>query len=713
MSTFEDLRNTRIKKITDLKKKGIDPYPASVIRKQIISQARTLDGKEVSVVGRIMGMRGQGKINFLDLVDESGKIQIVVKHDQVGDLEIKLLPLLDIGDFISVGGKVGKTQAGEISVFAEKIQIICKAIRPMPDKWHGLKDIEERYRKRYIDMLLNPHVVDTLKIRSAAIEAIREYLNKQGFIEVETPTLQPIYGGGFAKPFKTHHNALDKDFYLRISDEMYLKRLIVGGFEKVYEITKVFRNEGIDFDHNPEFTMFEAQIAFEDYRYGMDIIEKIIEYITKKVLGKTSFEYQGIKLDVKSPWQRLSYVDAIEKYTGIKVLDWKTIEQAKQAIRKLDIEEKRMSMLDKMHSLGELISFVFEEKIEENLIQPTIIYDYPVEISPLAKKCDNPNFTQRFEMFAMGSELGNNYSELNDPLDLYQRFIEEKKREKAGFEEAHQTDYDYLTAIEHGFPPTCGIAIGIDRLIMLFTNSSSIKEVIAFPTLRPVDTEDTKSTEQSSIQVNFIQKPINQSNKKDLGISYTKAKELVNQYITDKFTKLHLRESEAIMRTLAKQLGQDVESWGIIGLLHDIDWELTKDNTKLHCIKTAEILKEVGGTDFLIETIQSHGYGQGWGANYYGPPEFEGKERKGLIQHALAAAETLTGLIIASALVQPDKKLTSVKLDSLKKKFKSKNFAANCNRDIMMECEKLGLTLDQFLEIGLKALQEIHEEIGL
>ena len=344
---------------------------------------------------------------------------------------------MDIGDFISVQGEVGKTQAGEVSVFAQDFQIITKAILPLPDKWHGFTDVEERYRKRYLDTILNADVKERIVLRSKIIDAIRDFLTNRGFLEIETPTLQPIYGGGFAKPFSTHHNELDADFFLRISDEMYLKRLIVGGFEKVFEITKVFRNEGIDHDHNPEFTMFEAQIAYQDYAYGMDIIEEIIEFVSLRALGTAEFTYQNIEMSVKRPWARYTMVDSIEKLVNIKPLSWKTVTEAKDAIQKLAIVEKKMKTLKTMKTVGECIAFVFEELVEPKLIQPTIIYDYPTEVSPLAKKGDDPRFTQRFEMFAFGSELGNNYSELNDPIDLKKRFLDEKKREKAGFAEAH------------------------------------------------------------------------------------------------------------------------------------------------------------------------------------------------------------------------------------------------------------------------------------
>ncbi len=485
MATIDDLIKVRLAKIEGLKKIGVNPYPSIAKREHTIQKALTMDGKKAAIAGRVMSMRGHGKILFWDITDESGKVQIVIKADSCSEESFKLVEFIDIGDIISVQGLIGKTQAGEISIFVETLKILTKTIRPLPDKWHGLKDVEERYRKRYLDMLLNPQVKTRLKARSKIIDAVRDFLTDRGFIEVETPTLQSVYGGGFARPFSTHHNELDAQFYLRISDEMYLKRLIVGGFEKVFEITKVFRNEGIDHDHNPEFTMFEAQIAFENYSYGMNIIEEIIEYTALQSLGTTTFTYQGVKMDVKRPWQRFRLVEAVQKFTGVDPMLWKTVKEAKASIQNMEIPSEKFKELNKMQTIGECIAFAFEETVEEKLIQPTIIYDYPIEISPLAKKCDNPRFTERFEMFAFGSELGNNYTELNDPVDLKKRFIEEKKREAAGFDEAHQTDDDYLEAIEHGFPPTCGIAIGMDRLIMLLTDAKSIKEVIPFPTLRP------------------------------------------------------------------------------------------------------------------------------------------------------------------------------------------------------------------------------------
>ena len=492
-SRLEEIRNIRLQKLAKLRSLGIDPYPSKYSQVSIsVSSARQKHGKSVSIVGRLWRWRQHGQVIFADLRDASGEIQLMFAKNKLAD-KFDLLQYFDVGDFLGVSGEIITTQAGEITIDIAYFELLAKTLRPIPNEWDGLKDVEERYRKKYLDLLLNSEIKTKFELRTKIISSIRKYLDTKGFLEVETPTLQPIYGGGFAKPFITHHEVLGSDFYLRISDEMYLKRLIVGGFEKVYEITKVFRNEGVDHDHNPEFTMFEAMIAFQDYQYGMDMIEEIFEYAAKKVLGTTQINYQGLAMDVKRPWKRYSYVGAIKEFCHLNPLDWQTTEEAKIAISKLEIPKEKLKLLNKLNKIGEIIAFVFEEAVEEKLVQPTIIYNYPIEISPLAKKCPDPRFTQRFEMFAFGSELGNNYTELNDPLDLYQRFIEEKKREKAGFEEAHQTDYDYLEAIEHGFPPTCGIAIGIDRMVMLFTNTPIIKEVILFPTLRPFSSSKTHS----------------------------------------------------------------------------------------------------------------------------------------------------------------------------------------------------------------------------
>ncbi|HLD24802.1 MAG TPA: lysine--tRNA ligase [Patescibacteria group bacterium] len=575
MATIDDLKKVRLEKLEALRKLGVDPYPPKVRREQSIGQAREMDGRSVAVVGRIMAMRGHGKIVFWDIMDESGKVQIVCKSDQIPRDSFTLLQYFDIGDFIAVQGLVGKTQAGEVSIFVENFQMITKTIRPLPDVWHGLKDIEERYRKRYLDMILNTDVKKRLSSRSVVVDAFRDFLTTRNFLEVETPTLQPVYGGGFARPFVTHHNALDADFYLRISDEMYLKRLIVGGFEKVFEITKVFRNEGVDHDHNPEFTMFEAQIAYEDYHYGMDIVEELLEYTAKRVTGKTNVEYQDAILEFARPWKRYRLVDAVKEFTGVDPLKWKSVEDAKAAVISLKLSDEMKHDLDKMQSIGEVTAFAFEVFVEEKLIQPTIIYDYPVEVSPLAKKCDDLRFTQRFEMFAFGSEIGNNYTELNDPVDLRQRFVEEKKREAAGFDEAHQTDYDYLNAIEHGFPPTCGLGIGMDRVTMLLTDGRTIKEVIPFPTLKP-ETQTAKRISSSGSDQQTVIDPIFAQTYPSASVGYAliqqvtikkkdNALEQEKVKVLDEYKGITVKQIDAYpelqsYRTMYKKMGVDFHS---------------------------------------------------------------------------------------------------------------------------------------------------------
>ncbi len=481
----------RLIRLQALRDSGIDPYPTKGNRtmrvEDFLDQFESLQiaATAVTLVGRLRLLRPHGGLTFGQIQDESGLIQVAFKKDHLAQKYEQIQSTLDIGDFLEVSGTAFTTKKGERSVDVSEFRLLAKTLLPLPEKWHGISDVETRFRKRYLDLIMNEDVRKTMRVRSRIISAIRSLLDSRGFLEVETPTLQPVYGGGFARPFVTHHNALDADFYLRISDEMYLKRLLVGGFEKVYEITKVFRNEGIDRDHNPEFTMFEAQIAYENYEYGMDIFEEIFEHAVKEATGSTQVQHGEVMVELARPWKRMKLVDAVAEIGGVPVSTWQDFDSA-MALMDKTLPKAKRGELNHITSTGELLALAFEELVEEKLIQPTIIYDYPVEVSPLAKKCISDSaFVERFEAFALGSEIGNNYSELNDPVDLEKRFLEEKNREKAGFDEAHQTDNDYLEAIKHGMPPACGLGIGVDRMVMLLTGSANIKEVILFPTLRP------------------------------------------------------------------------------------------------------------------------------------------------------------------------------------------------------------------------------------
>ncbi|WP_286680258.1 lysine--tRNA ligase [Tepidanaerobacter sp. EBM-49] len=480
-----EIQKVRLQKLQELKGMGINPYgeryPRSNTCQQIKDNFDEFENEDVILAGRIMAIRGHGKAAFFDIQDDSGKIQVYIKKDNVSDETFKLYKLLDIGDIIGVEGRVFKSQRGEISISATNLKMLAKSLRPLPEKWHGLKDTDTRYRQRYLDLIVNPEVKQTFLTRSKIISAIREFLDERGFVEVETPILSPIAGGAAARPFVTYHNALDMQLYLRIATELYLKRLIVGGFEKVYELGKDFRNEGISVKHNPEFTMLELYQAYADYKDMMELMETLFAHISQKVLGTMKITYQGEEIDLTPPWKRMTMVEAVKQFTGIDFDSITSDEEARKIAKKLNIEEVKDS-----DTRGKILNLVFEEKVEQNLVQPTFIYDYPLEISPLAKKKeDNPDLTYRFEAFITRREMCNAFSELNDPIDQRERFLQQLKEREAGDEEAHVFDEDYIVALEHGMPPTGGLGIGIDRMVMLLTDSPSIRDVILFPTMRP------------------------------------------------------------------------------------------------------------------------------------------------------------------------------------------------------------------------------------
>lgn len=475
----------RRQKLNELKEKGKDPFTVDRFDRKncsadIKDNYEEFEGKEVSVAGRIMTKRSHGKASFADIQDREGRIQIYVREDNIGEESYNDFTSCDIGDIIGIKGEAFTTRTGEISVKAQEVTLLCKSLQVLPEKWHGLKDQDLRYRQRYVDLIVNPEVKRTFIMRSNTIRAIQNYLDGLGFIEVETPILHTIAGGANARPFITHHNTLDIDMYLRIATELHLKRLIVGGLEKVYEIGRIFRNEGMSVKHNPEFTTVEIYEAYTDYHGMMELTENIIAYAAEKVLGTMKIRYQGIEIDLTPPWTRMTMLDAIKKFAGIDFVGIETQEEAYNAVKQLGIE------VEKTMSRGEIINAVFEEKVEEHLIQPIFITDYPVEVSPLAKRIPgNMGFTSRFEGFIYAREIANAFSELNDPIDQKKRFEDQLKQREAGNEEAHMMDEDYISALEVGLPPTGGLGIGIDRLIMFFTDSYSIRDVILFPTMKP------------------------------------------------------------------------------------------------------------------------------------------------------------------------------------------------------------------------------------
>lgn len=483
---LNEIVRVRREKLAELQANGHDPfcevkYDRTHHASQITSDFDKFEGATVSVAGRLMSKRGMGKVMFCDLTDLSGKIQLFVKKDMLAD-EYDAFKKLDIGDIIGVKGEVFKTKTGEISIKVSQYTLLSKSLLPLPEKFHGLTDPDLRYRQRYVDLIMNENVKNTFLTRSKIIRSIRTYLDNLGFLEVDTPMLNTIAGGAAARPFITHHNALDIDMYLRIATELHLKRLIVGGLEKVYEMGRQFRNEGMDIKHNPEFTTIEIYQAYADYNDVMDLTENLIRYVAREACGTEQILYQGTEIDL-SHFERLTMIDSIKKYAGVDFNEIKTDEEAQAAAKAKGLEVDPVKC-----TRGDIIALFFDEFVEDKLVQPTFITDYPVEISPLAKrKPSQPELTERFEIFITGREFGNAFSELNDPIDQRARFKAQVALREAGDDEANMMDEDFLTALEYGMPPTGGLGIGVDRLVMLLTDSYSIRDVLLFPTMKPLD----------------------------------------------------------------------------------------------------------------------------------------------------------------------------------------------------------------------------------
>lgn len=499
--SFEELNDqlkVRREKLHKLREKGLDPFGKRFDRTHTSKELFELYGEktkeeldelaiDTTIAGRIMTKRGKGKAGFTHIQDLTGKIQLYVRQDAVGEEAYEIFDTADLGDIVGVTGTVFKTQVGELSIKVSSFELLTKSLKPLPEKYHGLKDVEQRYRQRYLDLIMNPESRDTFITRSKIIQSMRRYLDDQGYLEVETPTMHSIAGGASARPFITHHNALDMTLYMRIAIELHLKRLIVGGLEKVYEIGRVFRNEGISTRHNPEFTMLELYAAYEDYQDIMTLTENVIAHIAKDVLGTTTVTYGEYTVNLEPQWKRLHMVDAVKEYTGVDFWKEMSVEEARQLAKDNGVQITEHMLY------GHIVNEFFEQKVEEHLIQPTFIYGHPVEISPLAKKNpEDPRFTDRFELFIVAREHANAFTELNDPIDQKERFEAQLKEKEQGNDEAHEMDEDFIEALEYGMPPTGGLGIGIDRLVMLLTNSPSIRDVLLFPQMRHKETSKSE-----------------------------------------------------------------------------------------------------------------------------------------------------------------------------------------------------------------------------
>ena len=492
VQNLNELLQIRRDKLKELQEAGRDPF---VITKYDVTHHSTdvkdhyeeMEGKPVSVAGRLMSKRVMGKASFCNVQDLKGSIQCYVARDAIGEEPYRDFKKMDIGDLVGLKGTVFKTKTGEISIHVSEMTLLGKSLQILPEKYHGLTNTDMRYRQRYVDLIMNPEVKDTFIKRSKIISTIRRYLDAQGFMEVETPMLVSNAGGAAARPFETHFNALDEDFKLRISLELYLKRLIVGGLERVYEIGRVFRNEGLDTRHNPEFTLMELYQAYTDYHGMMDLTENLYRYVAQEVLGTTKIVYNGIEMDLGKPFARITMVDAVKQYAGVDFNEIHTLEEARAAAKAHHVE------YEERHKKGDILSLFFEEFCEEHMIQPTFIMDHPIEISPLTKmKPGHPDYVERFEFFMNGWEMANAYSELNDPIDQRRRFAMQEEQFAAGDEEANHTDEDFLNALEIGMPPTGGIGFGIDRMCMLLTNSAAIRDVLLFPTMKPLEAQNAE-----------------------------------------------------------------------------------------------------------------------------------------------------------------------------------------------------------------------------
>ena len=690
---INQLLKVRREKLAALQEAGRDPfqitkYDVTHHSQEIHDGFDVLEGKTVSVAGRVMSKRVMGKASFCNVQDLEGDIQVYVARDSVGEEPYADFKKYDVGDIVGIEGEVFRTKTGEISVHAAKVTLLSKSLQILPEKYHGLVNTDIRYRQRYTDLIMNGDVKKTFVMRSKIISAIRRYLDGQGFLEVETPMLVSNAGGAAARPFETHYNALDEDVKLRISLELYLKRLIVGGMERVYEIGRVFRNEGLDARHNPEFTLMELYQAYTDYNGMMDLTENMFRHVAKEVCGTTTVPYGDVEIDLGKPFERITMVEAVKKYTGV---DFDEVPDTAAAKKLAD--EKNVHY-EERHTKGDIINIFFEEFVEEHLIQPTFVMDHPVEISPLTKrKPDKPDYVERFELFITAREMCNAYSELNDPIDQRERFKAQEAALAAGDEEANTTDEDFMNALEIGMPPTGGIGYGIDRLVMLLTNSPAIRDVLLFPTMKSLD-------KKPSDTVRTVKKPAG-GEVKESSVTREQALALLEKYNKEPFHIQHALTVEGVMRWYAKELGYGAEEefWGITGLLHDIDFELYPEE---HCKKAPELLREGGVGEDMIYAVCSHGFGL-----------CSEDEPKLEMEKVLFAADELTGLIWSCALMRPSRSTMDMEVKSLKKKFKDKKFAAGCSREVIAQgAEMLGWELDDLFDRTIQAMRSCEESVA-
>ncbi|MDO4798715.1 MAG: lysine--tRNA ligase [Coriobacteriales bacterium] len=674
---------------------GIDPYPiASTVTAyvdELVNTYAALEPGEMGpddavyhVAGRIRAYRGHGKLLFIDVQDHTGQIQLFCRVNNLGDDMWELAKSLDVGDIVEAWGTITRTKRGELSLMVQGVRLLAKSLRPLPEKFHGLSDREMRYRQRYVDLIMNPEVKDTFVKRSRIISAIRRYMEEQGYLEVETPILQETLGGANARPFTTHFNVLDQDCYLRIATELHLKRCLVGGLERVFEVGRQFRNEGMDLTHNPEFTSMEAYCAYSDLQ-GMKELSEGLFHACAAALGKgDKISYQGQHVDLSSPWRSAPMHELVSEVLGEAVSIDTPVERLRELMDAHELE------WDESWGVGKLIFELYDELVEKTIVNPTFVCDYPVEVSPLAKrKAEDPRLTDRFELVICGKEYANAFSELNDPVDQESRFAAQVEAKAAGDDEAMEYDYDYVRALEYGMPPAGGIGYGIDRMIMLFCDQPAIRDVLLFPHLRP----ERRAQPAASAPAD---------GKLEAGITRDEAYALLCAHNKDDFHIRHGLTLEGLMRYYAKQYDpENVEFWGIVGLLHDLDWEEYPDSQQ-HTVKTAELLAQAGASPELARAIQTH--------NSDNNEELPKPEHK--MECVLWACDELSGLIQAAVLMRPSKSVMDFSVKSLRKNYKDKRFAAGCDRaQIAKGAELNGMELGELFASVIDAMKAIDADL--
>ena len=658
MSRIDDAIKAKLEKRKALENLDVVIHPYSFDKKHTINEARAIDeGSQVKTAGRVMSVRPHGKVVFFDLKDSTDSIQIMVREDGVDSKQLAVVGYVDPGDFIGVSGEVILTKTGELTILASEIKFLGKALRPLPSQWNVAENKDIRFRRRYIDILINDDVRQVLDARWQILKEIRRFLqDSHGFIEVETPVLQPLYGGTNAKPFSTHMNALDANLYLRIAPELYLKRLIVGGYEKIFEISRNFRNEGIDQTHQPEFTMIEWYQAYADYQTMMDVAEDLVKTVAKIVNGSTKIKVGQKNIDLSGKWPRVAMVDALKQYVDI---DFESIDD--KAVKELLFKHKLE--LPAGFNRGTAMFTLFDKLVTPQLIQPIWIIDYPRDVSPLAKAHrQNPKYCERFEAYVGGKELADGWSEIVDPIDQRQLFENEQQHLRAGDVDAHPVDEDFLQAMEYGMPPLGGIGIGIDRLVMFLTNTWSIREVIAFPTLKPKTVHSSENNQRNHEEKDQLQ---SEKNRVDKSLpSRKESQQLLEKYIEDVNLRHHCELVAQAMEGYAKKLGQDVDLWYQTGLLHDLDWEKFPEEHPNKSVN--ELLSDY--PQALIQAVRAHA------------PHITQAQPTTLLERYLFACDELSGFLHAYSLMRPDN-FKGMKASKVLKKLKDKSFAANINRD--------------------------------